>query len=97
MAYQKMSRRKYVICIWVGLQLMSFALFLHPMSPEDFLMLAITAPLDTITDQNGSAMAFGFWISLSLVWIGLFGWIDIVHLFKNLRRTKAHRSLSHTR
>lgn len=81
-------RRKYGICLLLGLQLMCFALFLHPMSPEDFLRLAITAPFDTISEQYGSAMAVAFWISLLLVGIGLIGWIDVLQFFKNLRHAK---------
>ncbi|MGZ5818217.1 MAG: hypothetical protein ACXWJD_05665 [Burkholderiaceae bacterium] len=90
MAYPKNNRRKYGVCIWVALQLMCFALFLHPMNPEDFLLLVITDPLQTFSDQYGSEMAFAFWIGLSLFLVGLFGWLNIVHLFKNLLRTKVH-------
>lgn len=90
MAYPEYSRRKYGICIWVALQLMCFSLFLHPMSPEDFLLLAITDPLQTLSDQYGSEMALAFWIGLPLLLIGLLGWLDLVHLFKKLRRTKVH-------
>lgn len=91
-------RRNYGVCILIGLQLMCFALFLHPMSPEDFLRLAITAPLDTISERYGSAMASVFWFGLVLVAVGLTGWLNIALLFKNLRRKKA-RSLNilHTR
>ncbi|HEY8100372.1 MAG TPA: hypothetical protein VIF82_06430 [Burkholderiaceae bacterium] len=92
MAPSKNNQRKYAICFWVGLQLMCFALFLHPMSPENFLLLAITDPLETISEQYGFGMAIGFWISLSLLLVGLFGWIDIAHFFKNIRRTNPHSS-----
>jgi hypothetical protein len=90
MTLLKKQWRRYAICIWLGLQLMCFALFLHPMSPEDFLQQAFTAPFDTIGEQYGAEMAFGFWSGLAVLLIGLFGWIDIAHLFKNLRRTKPH-------
>ncbi|MGZ3236263.1 MAG: hypothetical protein ACXU8A_02710 [Burkholderiaceae bacterium] len=92
MAYSKSNQRKYAICFWVGLQLMCFALFLHPMSPENFLQLAITDPLETLNDQYGVGMAIGFWISLSLLLIGLVGWIDIAHFLKNLQRAKSRSS-----
>ena len=97
MASPKSNRRKFAICIWVSLQLIGFALFLHPMSPEDFLMLAVADPLETVTDQNGFAMALCFWISLPLLLMGLLGWLDIAHRFKNQRVTKAASALTHAR
>jgi hypothetical protein len=89
MAHSRTNRRRYARCFWIGLQLMCFALFLHPMSPEHFLLLAITAPLETLSEPYGFGMALGFWISLSLLLIGLLGLIGIGHLFKNLRQEKS--------
>jgi hypothetical protein len=88
MTLSKKHWRRYGICIWIGLQLMCFAMFLHPMSPEDFLQLAFSAPVETVNEQVGSEMAFGFWIGLLVLLTGLLGLVDIAHLFKNLRRTK---------
>lgn len=80
--------------MWVGLQLMCFVLFLHPMNPEDFLALAIVDPLETVSQPYGATMAIGFWISLLLVVVGLTGWIDIGSRFKRSRQVKARPSLS---
>jgi hypothetical protein len=92
MAHSRTNQRRYARCFWVGLQLMCFALFLHPMSPENFLLLAITAPLETLSGPYGFGMAVIFWISLSLLLIGLLGWINIGRLLKNMRRTKSPSS-----
>jgi hypothetical protein len=93
MTASKNSRQKFVICIWVGLQLMCFALFLHPMNPEDFLALTIADPLETVSQPYGMAMAIGFWISLLLILIGFIGWIDMGRKFKRSRQAKACPSL----
>jgi hypothetical protein len=90
MTASKNNRQKYVICIWVGLQLMCFALFLHPMNPEDFLALTIADPLETVSQPYGLTMAIGFWISLLLIVVGFIGWIDIGSKFKRLRQVKGH-------
>ena len=60
-------------CIGAGLGLLSFALLLHPMSPEHFLALLITDPLDTVRHEYGSAMGLLFWISAALIAGGLAG------------------------
>ena len=69
------SRRGSVAacCIGAGLGLLSFALLLHPMSPEHFFDLLITAPLDTVRDEYGRAMGILFWISAALIAGGLAG------------------------
>jgi hypothetical protein len=56
-----------------GFTLTNVALFLNPMSPEDFLGLAFSDPLLTILDTNGSGAAVFFWISLSVMLFGLLG------------------------
>lgn len=54
---------------------MSFALFLHPMNPNDFLMLAFSTPLETIRESYGIRSAASFWISIALMSMGLIGLI----------------------
>lgn len=62
-------------CIRAGLGLLSFALLLHPMSPEHFFELLITDPLETIRHEYGRAMGILFWISAALMVGGLVGWL----------------------
>jgi hypothetical protein len=45
-----------------GLSLMCFALVLHPMSPGDFLELAMTSPPATVAEDYGIQAAILFWI-----------------------------------
>jgi hypothetical protein len=75
MEYQmKLSRnigRPCGYCLWIGLSLMSFALFLHPMNPRDFLALVVSAPFDTIRDTYGIQAAVLFWLSVALTMSGL--------------------------
>ena len=92
----KNKRRKYLICISVGLQLMSLALFLHPMSPENFLSLALTDPIETIRNQYGFGMALLFWLSLAVIATGLFGWIDESPTPKSQREPAFQSLSSHT-
>lgn len=67
------SRRGSVAacCIGAGLGLLSFALLLHPMSPEHFFALLITDPLDTVRHEYGRAMGILFWIGAVLIAGGL--------------------------
>ncbi len=60
-------------CIGIGFSLMSFALFLNPMDPNDFLRLAYSDPLATIREAYGIRSAVSFWISVALMSTGLIG------------------------
>jgi hypothetical protein len=62
-------------CIGAGLGLLSFALLLHPMSPEHFFELLLTDPLDTVRHEYGRAMGILFWISAALMIGGLAGYL----------------------
>jgi hypothetical protein len=62
---------------------MCLALFLHPMSPENFLLLAVTVPLETLSESYASGMAQLFWASATLVIIGLFGWTGVGHVLSS--------------
>jgi hypothetical protein len=92
MTHFKDNRRKYAICILAGLQVMSFALLLHPMNPEDLLALAAKDPMATITDQYGFGMARMFWFSLILILVGLCGWVANTKYFKKGVRQERNRS-----
>ena len=72
------SPRGFAYCVAVGFCIMSFALFLHPMNPNDFLMLALLAPLETIRESYGIQPAASFWISIALISAGLVGLIGSV-------------------
>lgn len=60
-------------CIVAGLTLMNLALFLHPMSPGDFLELVCADPLRTVLDANGGGIAVFFWLSALTLLTGLLG------------------------
>jgi hypothetical protein len=69
----QVRRRVWVFGLMTGFALMNVALFVHPMSPEDFLGLAFSDPLQSIVDAQGGAMAIFFWISAALALSGLVG------------------------
>jgi hypothetical protein len=74
--------RAYGYCIWVGFGLMNFALFLHPMNPEDFLALVLSAPSETMLDAYGIQAAVLFWISVTLISSGLIGLVGSIKFFQ---------------
>jgi hypothetical protein len=59
--------RKYAFCGLFGLQLVCFALFLHPMDPVDFLVHVATDPFATFNDQNGSWATWFFGLGSLLI------------------------------
>jgi hypothetical protein len=63
----------FIYSLCSGLCLMCFALLLHPMSPEDFLLLSLTAPQATWRHAYGIQAAILFWISAALVAVGAVG------------------------
>lgn len=69
------GRRVFLYSTLIGFALMNVALFLHPMSPQDFLGLAISDPRLTILNTDGQGTAVCFWISASVMLAGLFGWV----------------------
>jgi hypothetical protein len=83
--------------ILAGIGLMSAALFLHPMSPEDFLGAVLADPLQTLGDAQGSGLALLFWSSALVCVAGLAGLAR--HLFVSLHQTShlnsRHRALAH--
>ena len=81
-----------------GIGLMSVAMFLHPMSPEDFLAAVLSDPLQTVADAEGSAAALVFWASV-MVFLAGAGRLA-ASLFAALRRQGAdfmsrYRALAH--
>lgn len=73
MSKLRQGRRVWFFWSIIGFALMNVALFLHPMSPEDFLGLAFSDPMQGIFDAQGGAMAIFFWISFALALTGLLG------------------------
>ena len=69
----KYWRRCYFHCLWGGCTSMCVALLLHPMSPKNFLALALAAPLDTIRDAYGIQAAVLFWLSAAVIAFGIAG------------------------
>jgi len=69
----QVRRRVWFFGLMTGFALMNVALFVHPMSPEDFLGLAFSDPLQSIVDAQGGATALFFWFSAGLALSGLVG------------------------
>ena len=84
--------RLCIYCLWLGSGLMSFALFLHPMSPEDFLALAFWTPAETIQTAYGIQAAILFWISLSLIAAGS---LALIFFLKKPHRNTKNTSTYH--
>jgi hypothetical protein len=78
------NRSAWVFMLIVGMVLVSVALFLHPMSPEDFMSLALSDPLQSVLDAQGGNMAIFFWISVGLATSGLFCLLISSHSFHRL-------------
>ncbi len=54
-----------------GMGLMSVAMFVHPMSPEDFLDQVASDPLQTVAALQGGGVAALFWIGAMVGAIGV--------------------------
>ena len=52
-----------MVAMFAACLAMSIAVFLHPMSPQDFMDSALSDPIATLFDQ-GAPMAMAFWTSL---------------------------------
>ena len=74
----QVRRRVWFFGLMTGFALMNVALFVHPMSPEDFLGLAFSDPLQSIVDAQGGAMALFFWFSAGLALSGLVGLVGLL-------------------
>jgi hypothetical protein len=84
MDHSQFNRRLCTVLFMCGTVLVSVALFLHPMSPEDFLNLVFSDPLQTVIDAQGGNMAIFFWISVALAVFGLSGFLASSHLLHHL-------------
>lgn len=61
------------LLVWLGLSWMCSALFLHPMSPENFIDTALRSPWAMLSREPGATMAAWFWFSLALCVAGVLG------------------------
>jgi hypothetical protein len=93
----EIGRRVWLFGLLAGFTLANVALFLHPMSPEDFLGLAFSDPMQSIFDAEGGPMAVFFWISATLGLAGLSGLLassqlaqGILHGHKHAQKTLAN-------
>jgi len=68
-------------CVFFGLFIMCIALFLHPMSPENFLGVVLTIPLQTVAYAYGLQTAVLFWVGLVLTTWGLFVFGRIIFFY----------------
>lgn len=86
--------RMWFFCSISGFALMNLALFLHPMSPEDFLRIAFSDPLHSVFDAQGGGMAIFFWTSAALALSGLVGLLTSSRLVRHLRHRHDLRALT---
>jgi len=79
-----------------GMGLMSIAMFLHPMSPEDFLGSAFSNPLQSIADAEGGMIALLFWGSSLAFLIGVAGLAaQLVNTLRRMHLNHPHRLPAH--
>jgi hypothetical protein len=85
----KLSSNKGIVLglILTGAGLMSVAMFLHPMSPEDFLSQVASDPLQTVTELRGSGAAALFWAGTL---IGVAGFTGLVVRLLAASRRDSH-------
>jgi len=57
---------------------MMLALFLHPMSPEHFLALALSRPWETVADRYGMHAAILFWLGFIMLAGGACAWLYLL-------------------
>lgn len=74
---------------------MCLALLLHPLNPEDFLMLACTTPFDTTGARYGLQATVLFWIAAVPFMVGIagIGAMLLAPLRRILHDTRRHQSL----
>ncbi len=84
MKLSPIRRRVWLSGLLCGFALMNVALFLHPMSPEDFLQLAFSDPVLSVFDAQGAGVAVFFWGSAALTFAGLIGLLASSHLLNRL-------------
>lgn len=69
------SKHAYRFWMAIGFALINAAMFLHPMSPEDFLGQVSTSPLAMLIDAPGGLMVLFFWFGMSVCLAGIVGFI----------------------
>ncbi len=74
------NKHRFLTLMLIGFALVNVALFLHPMSPEDFLELAVNNPIATVVDPQGSSMALVFWGGILLSLAGVAGLLERISL-----------------
>jgi hypothetical protein len=72
----RVSRHTFLMWVLTGFALVNMALFLHPMSPEDFLEFALSNPIATVFDAQGGLMAAVFWCGILLFLAGIAGLLE---------------------
>jgi len=74
--------KAWFICAFAGFVLANFALFLHPMSPQDFLGTLFSDPVATFHDERDLGTVVVFWCGALMALFGLAGTLTnfLVHL-----------------
>lgn len=89
-------RRVWLLLTAIGFTLMNVALFLHPMSPEDFFDIALSNPWESIADLQGGGVAMFFWGSALLTLIcGMRFLTPLSVLHRLFHHTKPATRLAH--
>lgn len=65
MHFKSLCRQYGLYLILLGGGLMPLALFLHPMSPENFLALIVSRPWESLGESYGMRAALLFWAGLA--------------------------------
>jgi hypothetical protein len=80
--------RVWMYHMLAGFILMNMALFLHPMSPQDFLKLAFSDPLLTIQDAESYGLAVFFWTGIVMMGFGAAGVLERSGFFHKILSKK---------
>lgn len=81
----------------LGLGMASFALFLHPMDPIEFVTTAFVSPRETFQIMYGKVQSIAFWISAVFMAAGVLGMLLAAiqrwrarHFFSQIRVQHLH-------
>jgi hypothetical protein len=82
---------------FLGLGTASFAVFLHPMDPIEFVTMAFVSPRETFQIMYGKVQSIAFWISAAFMAAGVLGMLLAAiqrwrarHFFSQMRVQPLH-------
>jgi hypothetical protein len=80
---------------FLGLGAASFALFLHPMDPIDFVTQAFVSPQETFHVIYGKVQSIAFWISAAFMLAGVLGMLLVAVQRRRARHFFAQMKAQH--